>query len=394
MGINILDQSKALSIDVQKPKVPEKLSDKEKEQIESMADQVVKKLESSDGSQIIEYIEQVGNVGFKAQQSASTKLDLFQSRMGQVFNHKESLSSQITDDVVSLKKAMRSINPSDIKKEWLVSFLEALPFGNKLVNVLQRIDVRRESVEKVISTIEASLTNGRNMIVKDNAELGVLHKDLEGTQTVVQKNAYLAEVMAEKLDELIANTVDTQKQGQYKNVLFRVVTRGQDLRAMEAAYEQFFVSIKLTKENNSLLIDTSQRMLTLAMPVLSVAFAIHVALAEQGKVLDAVKATRDFIGGMLIQNATAIRDNIKETAELYKEPIIAIQSIEKAQQMLVQAIDEVDRLKTVGIQTARENIMKLKYISEEMRQKAEGNAGTIMSLEANDYKVLPSGEEK
>jgi uncharacterized protein YaaN involved in tellurite resistance len=399
MGLDIMDNTTEKTALVKQGNIPEAkppkgLSEAEKQQIEKTAESVVNKLNTMEGAQAIDYIDQVANVGFKAQQSASNKLDLFKNRIGKVFERKGDVSNQIADNVVALKKSMHDINPAGDKADWLVRFLEVMPFGNKLANALQKYNVRRENIADVITTIESSLTNGRNTIVQDNAELSVLNKDLESTQLVIQKNAYLAEVMANKLDEAIANTADTTKQARYKSVLFRVLARGQDLRAMEAAYEQFFATIKMYREDSALEIDTVQRMLTLGMNVINVAFGIHVALEHQRQVLEATKATKEFIGSMLIQNATAIKDNTKGIAELYKEPVIAIKDIEKAQSILLQAIDEVDRLKTTGIQTARDNIVRLKEISEEMRQKGEGNAGTILSLEAGDYRELPTGEQK
>jgi uncharacterized protein YaaN involved in tellurite resistance len=399
MGIDILENtpmntSLVKHEDIPEAKPPKGISEKERQQIETMAEQVVNSLTKLNGAQATDYGEQFTNIGFKAQQTASTKLNLFQTRMGKISKCKEEVANQITNDVISLKNSMRSINPAAIKKEWLVSFLEAMPFGNNLLNALQKMNTRKEKVEEVIATIESSLTNGRNMIVQDTAELKVQFKTLETAQLVIQKNAYLAEKIAEELDRVIADTTDVDKQNFYKNMLFRTLNRGQDLRAVEAAYEQSFAIIKAYRETSALEIDNIQRMLTVGMNVITTSFAIHVALEHQRQVIEATKATKAFIGGMLIQNATAIRENTKNVAELYKEPIISIQDIEKAQGILMQAIDEIDNLKTASIQAARENIVRLKEISAEMRQKGEGNAGTILSLEAGDYKELPVGESK
>jgi uncharacterized protein YaaN involved in tellurite resistance len=375
------------------PKLPKNITANDQKRIEVTAVEAINKIKTLEGSQQLDYVDQIANVGFKAQQEASSKLDLFQVKMGKVFDSKEASSQKISNDILVLRESLRRINPSDIKREWIVQIISWFPGGNSLLNVLRKIDLRRQSVEGVITTIEKSLQNGRDMLAHDNAELSVLHKDLENTQVTIQKNAYLAEVMSQKLKEAIAASTDAAEQSQYKNVLFRVVTRDQDLRAMEETYEQFFVSIKITRENNNLLMDTVQRMLTLGMNVVTVAFAIHVALMRQHDVKVAVEGTRDFIGNLLMENAATIKRHVKEIGDLYKQPIIAIESIEKAHNDLLQAIDMVDQYKTTGIQTAEENIIRLKALSEEMRIKSTGTqAGVILSLEAGDaVKALPSG---
>jgi uncharacterized protein YaaN involved in tellurite resistance len=199
--------------------------------------------------------------------------------------------------------------------------------------------------------------------------------------------------MSQKFKESIVASASPEEQSQYKNVLYRVVTRAQDLRAMDEIYEQFFVSLRITRENNNLLMDTVQRMLTLGMQVVTVAFAIHCALMRQHDVLEAVKGTRDFIGNMLMENAATIKRHVKEIGDLYKEPIVAIEAIEKAHNDLLQAIDLVDQYKTTGIQSAEENIIKLKVLADEMHRKGSGSqAGAILSLEAGDtIKALPAG---
>jgi len=376
-----------IRIDQARP--PKELDKEDRRKIGSEADAVIQRIMTAEGSKELDYIDQAANVGFKAQQGASLKLDMFQERMGRVLA-KDSTTQKMTSDILALKDSLSKINPADIKKEWIFNFLKVLPFGNSLIRILRTIDLRRQRVESLVTTIEESLKTGRDMLVRDNAELVTLYKDMEDTQLSIQKNAYFAELMGQKLQDAIVNTEDDSKKAKLRNVLFRIITRDQDLRAMEEAYEQFFVSIGITRENNSLLVSTVQRMLTLGMNVITVAFAIHVALARQRDVLEAVRATRGFIGKMLESNAETIRRHVKEIGDLYKEPIIAIQSLEKAHTNLLAAIDEIDQLKTASIENAKVNIEKLKMLSDEMKRKRTGTqAGEITSLEAD--RLLPAG---
>ncbi len=70
-----------------------------------------------------------------------------------------------------------------------------LPFGDKLMDVLERIAVRYEAVSQQVVVIERRLDEGRLMLLRDNIELRKLYEQVESQQVPLKRNAYLGEVL-------------------------------------------------------------------------------------------------------------------------------------------------------------------------------------------------------
>ena len=141
---------------------------------------------------------------------------------------------------------------------------------------------------------------------------------------------------------------------------------------MEEVHVQFFVSIEMTRQNNSRLGQAVERTLSLATNVVTVGLAIQAALARQKRVLEATKRTREFLGNMIVANAVAIKQHTAEIGDVYNNPVIAIDKLTQAHNELIEAMDLADRLKQEGIDAARENIAKLSQLSGDLQQRVSG----------------------
>lgn len=375
---------------------PSGLSDEEAKEIDSRADAAVAELASAEGTEAMTVADRIANVGVQDQKAVSSGTALLQEKMGNVFysERKSEAADSLTKNISELQSALVRINPKDIQREAKYRVIRVIPLlGNWVVNVLKTAANRRLTLQEFIDHLEESLQHGETILKQDNAQLKVMYGDLEGKQRVISADAYYAEVLMEKLSEVTGAVGDEKKKGNLQKVLFRVSTRAQDLRAMENIHEQFFTSIEMTRENNDMLIATVQRMLTMGMNVMYISFAIHAALMRQEDVIEASKGTRDFIGNMIVSNATAINSHIKEIGDLYKEPIVAMDKLEKAVGELQQAIEAANRMKAEGIERAKENVVRIRTLTEELRTKAGELPDTdIKSLEAGEVLQLPAGK--
>lgn len=124
--------------------------------------------------------------------------------------------------------------------------------------------------------------------------------------------------------------------------------------------------------------------MTLATNTLMVGLAIQSALARQKRVPDATQKTREFLGDLIVANAAAIKQHTTEIGDIYKNPVIAIEKLTQAHNDLIEAMDIADRLKTEGIEAARENIAKLRQLTVELEERSSGlsEQREAVSLEA------------
>ena len=210
------------------------------------------------------------------------------------------------------------------------------------------------------------------MLTRDNVELRKLYEQVESQRPTVEKNAYLGELLMRELDELMQRSVEPRKKEKIQNALHDVAMRVQDLRTMQEVYSQFFVSIEMTRQNNTRLGQAVDRTLALASNVVTVGLAIQIALARQRRVLEATQRTREFLGDMIVSNAETIKRHTEEIGDVYNEPVIAVEKITQAHNALLEAIDLADQLKQDGIASARENISKLSRLAGVLEERFAG----------------------
>ena len=367
-------QNLALEDGTESP-IPLDISDEETKEIQVRARELVKQLEGASGSEELELIDSMTNLGMQAQRRAGGEMELLRGRVGDMITG-QGPGNELSKDLVELRGALNQINPHELSDQGLARrLLQLIPFAKKLspgMRILERIAIRYEPVSKQVSTIETRLRDGRAMLARDNIEMRKLYEQVESQQLPIQKNAYMGELVMAQLEELLERTEDTLRAERIRNSLHDVSMRVQDLRTMEAVHIQFFVSIDPSRENNTRLGQSVERTLTLAINVVTVGLAIQVALARQRRVLEATQRTREFLGNVILANAAAIKQHTEEIGDVYNNPVIAIDKIAQAHNDLIEAMDTADRLKQEGIDAARENIAELSKLSSDLQRRALG----------------------
>jgi len=344
------------------------------EELEARASEIVQQLAEASGSKELALVDSITTVGVQAQRRAGTDLELLRARVGDML-HQEGPPGQVAQDLIGLRMTLNQINPHEMRQSGVLGVLRLIPVLNRfqsMLKIVERIAIRYETVSNQVVIIEKRLREGHLMLRRDNIELRKLYEQVESQQGPIQKNAYLGELLMQQLDELLAETEEVRKRERIQSAMFDVSQRVMNLRAMEAVHEQFFVSIEMTRQNNTRLGQAVEQTLTLATNTLLVGLAIQSALARQKRVLEATRRTREFLGDLIVANAGLIKQHTSEIGDVYKEPVIALEKITQAHHDLIEAMDIADRLKTEGIEVARVNIVKLRELSEELRQRAGG----------------------
>ena len=354
---------------------PKGMNEAEVKQFQGRALALVKQLEGSSGSQELETIDSIGSVGIQAQRNAGTELDLLRTRMGDMMSQ-EGPGGEIANDMAELRIALNQINPHELSQPTgIKKILGFIPFVGKItprLKVLQKIALRYEPVSRQVEEIETKLREGRAMLTRDNIELRKLYEQVETQQLPIQKNSYLGELIMEELTGLIERTDDTLRIERIRNALHDVSMRVQDMRTMETVHTQFFTSIEMTRQNNTRLGQSVERTLSLGSNVVMVGLAIQSALTRQKRIMEATQRTREFLGNLIAANAASIRQHTEDIGDIYNNPVIAIDKITQAHNDLIEAMNTADRLKQEGIESARENIAKLRELSTEMTQRSQG----------------------
>jgi uncharacterized protein YaaN involved in tellurite resistance len=369
------DNKEQSSGERREPAIPRGVNDEEVQELKKRSADLVNQLAKASGSEELSLIDSIASIGIQAQRSSGGDLDLLRTRVGDMLTQ-EGPSAKISGDLVELRMVLNEINPHELKKpNFIRRILSSIPFIDKFVpglKVLEKIAIRYEPVSRQAGIIETRLREGRMMLTKDNIELRKLYEQVEKQQFPVQKNAYMGELIMQQLDRLLKNSDDQIKAERIRNILHDVSMRVQDLHTMQEVYVQFFVSIDMTRQNNTRLGQSVERTLSLATNVITVGLAIQAALSRQKRVLEATERTREFLGNVILSNAETIKQHTKDIGDVYNNPVVAIDKITQAHNELVEAMDIASRIKQEGIESARDNIAKLSQMSSELQKKVSG----------------------
>ena len=340
--------------------------------LEDESKELVKQLGEASGSQELKLIDRIAGIGLKAQRTAGADLDLLQTRIRDMLTQGKT-SDKISNELIGLRMALNAINPHElIRKNFASKLLSRFPFFRVFdpgIKALKKMAIRYESVSNQVWIIEKKLREGRLMLTRDNLELRKLYEQIEEKQSPVQKNAYLGECIVQQLRDVIEHTQDPMKRNRLQNAMYDVSMRVQDLRTMEEIFLQFFVSIDLTRQNNSRLGQAVERTLTLATNLVAVGLAIQTALFRQKRVIDATQKTREFLGNLIVANAATIKQHTTDIGDVYNQPAIAIEKVTKAHIEIVEALEIAIQLKQKGIDNAQENVGKLTKMSSELQKR-------------------------
>ena len=354
---------------------PAVMSADEVTQAKREAHELVCSLRDAHGSRELAAGDDITSTGLQAQRNAGRQLELAKTRLG-TFLGEGGASKEVATGLVDLRVALNRIDPNLGRRGVLARTVGAVPFlqgrYNPVVRALQKVALRFEPVSKQITVIETRLREGRTLLARDNVELRKLYEDVESQQVLIQRAAYVGELLMQELTQLLGETEDPRERDRVVAALHDVAMRVQDLRTMEEVHVQYFVSIELTRQNNSRLGQAVDRTITLATNVVTVGLAIQAALIRQKRVMEATQRTREYIGELIAANAASIRQHTEEIGDLYNSPVIATDMLVKAHDDLLAALDTASRLREDGIDSARRNIKEIEGLTAVLAGRVDG----------------------
>ena len=360
------------------PVAPKAMSIEEVQEAQRRAEELVKELGAATGGKAMELLDGITHVGLQAQRDAAGPLDLLKSKMG-AFLDEGGSSRDIAKGLRDLRVTLEQINPNDLQKPGIrARVLAVMPFlrerYNPMARTLRKIAIRYEPVSEQVAVIETRLRDGQSLLAHDNVELRMLFEEVEGQQPPIQHNVYLGELLMQHLTVLMEQAEDPVRRDRIQSALHDVAVRIQDLKMMEEVHVQYLVSIEMSRDNNNRLGQSVERTLALATNVVTVGLAIQGALVHQRRVATAAKRTREFLGDLIVANATAINRHTKEIGDLYNQPVIAMEKVSKAHEELVEALDTASWLRQEGIVAAQDNLAKLRELTAGLEQRIGGAA--------------------
>lgn len=274
------------------------------------------------------------------------------------------------EKLLELRTAMDDLNPHSLNNSWWFSWV---PKGIKR-KAVSRFIHKYEPMQKHVTGILAGLRAGKDDLLETSIELETQYTEIESAQKEIQSEIYIGEIFIVEVEKLESNVDETDAQEKQKlaSVKNKAARRIRDLRTMEQAAVQFFISIDQTVATNELLSEQIDSALTVGPMVMTNALRIQAALAKQDTVKQAVQSFQEGLGDMMAQNATAVNKAASEIGDLYNNPVIALEKMEEGFDQLMQAVNTANETMANSTIKAREASAKLADMTAELNPVAQG----------------------
>lgn len=130
-------------------------------------------------------------------------------------------------------------------------------------------------------------------------------------------------------------------------------------------------AIRLIQENNINLAEKIQTTIMTTLPAWRTNFVVIMSTLRQKQVAETEKGISDLTNDLLVQGADALHQTSVETARENERAIVDIESLEYAQNKLIQTLDETMQIQEEGRRIREISTQKLNEMEEKMKQKVK-----------------------
>ena len=319
---------------------------------------------------------EVDKIGRNEQRDLADAIDLLATRAVDLQALKGEQGS-VAKTLTEFRVKMDQMNPHLVQQSAAGRILAKVPIvGPMIVSAwtnsrLREIGSRYQTLREQIDAAMRSLYANKDVILQDNVSLTSLYERVQRAHQGVLHSIALGEQVKTKLTGMRDTTANGSERETLELLLNRVNVRIQDLRTMEQVDLQESVSMNMTVTNNMDLADAIERTVTVVRPLMVVGLAIQAALANQKRAIQAVKATQDYAGQLLVANAEAIERQTQEIGDLTQNASVALTKVEEAYQKVMSAIDKADDIRRKGSDAAVQASAKLQQMSIALQPKVD-----------------------
>jgi uncharacterized protein YaaN involved in tellurite resistance len=321
------------------------------------------------------------SLGRKEQDAVTAKMTLLETRVGTVLKDLDGDEQGVPKTLIELRLKLDDLNPAKTAKQRVFGL-----FPKKVRTALTEISVKYGTVKGEIDNTLNVLNAGREGLSEDNAELETLLMHVDNAQSEVHRKAYLGELIIQEVESRLANLPADANPANLKKLLHRTHMRVQDMRIMEQVNLQFDASITVTIDNNDSLIDTIDRVIAVARPLLAITLSLSVALQKQKDIAKATQAIQESMGDMLQANAANLRQQSADIGAMANNPVLGLSKVQAAYEDVMKAMDEAETNREKGIISARETIALVSVNNKALsdRTKAYRDNNPMPALEDSE----------
>ncbi len=311
----------------------------------------------------------IDGIGAPAKKKMSSANDLMAGSVNSLLKGLDG-KSPTGEKLLELRSTMDELNPHSLHNSWWFSWMPTGIKRKAVSRFIQRYQPMQTHVQKIFD----GLRSGKDELLQTSIELEHQYDEISAAKREIESEIYVGELFIEQLEKEEANTPqdDVQEKQKLATVKNQAMRRIRDLRTMEQAAVQFFISIDQTIATNSLLSEQIDSALTVGPMVMQNALRIQAALAKQKSVEKAVKGFQDGLGDMMAQNAAAVNQAAQNVGDMYNNPVIGLEKLEEGFDQLMQAVNTANQTMADSTIKARQASDRLAEMTQELEPVAAG----------------------
>lgn len=332
---------------------------------------------------------------YKEKINLTSTTDIIQygvSSQTKVSNFSNEILKQVrTKDMGGAEEILLNLR-SDIKSfDENINKKPLIPFFDTLKKKVQRLRTEYASVEKNIQQIELKLEGHYKTLLKDVA---IFDKLFVENQNYFKELSLHIAAGEEKLQEVLSDTLpqlrkeaeesgDQHKIQAYKDMEQHVVRferKIHDLKLTRMVVLQTAPQIRMIQSNSSSLMEKIQSSIVNTLPLWKNQMVLTLGIAHAQRALEAQKAVTDATNELLRKNSEMLKDATIGVARETERGIVDIETIKKANNDIIQTIEQV-------LQIQRDGREKRKVVEQELLQ-SENELKQNLLKSSDDAKLI------
>lgn len=357
------------------PKPPDGLTSEAQDQIASEVTSLAKTIEGSLNSR--NFLMTLENIGRPEQDLASQRIELIETRVNAVAK-KETDQADIPAAVTEMRTAIDKLNPKRTQQSRFGKFLESFPGGRPFLELwwasgLRQIAMKRETIREQIKGVKEGLLGNKTQLLEDSQQLNQLYDYvMKGAMLQLQRTSYTCELLLGKLQEMFNGMPpDDVRRGRLQGAMEKITVRVRHMRQIENALQQGLATIDITVDGNGKVAESLEETATLTTAYLTVAMALYQALAHQQQAIQTLVKAREGTADVMLKTSEMARHSAETVSGLYFDPAAELAKVEQAQNNLMSALQTLEDASRNGMTKARQNIEKLRSMTQALRDKQD-----------------------
>jgi uncharacterized protein YaaN involved in tellurite resistance len=253
-------------------------------------------------------------------------------------------------------------------------FSKIFGFASPVQRFLSKYDEVKVQIDKIVDDLEEK----KSKLLTDITALERLYKAnfefIKDLDQYIAAGVYKLKELNKELKELEKEAKGSAKLEKKLGVrdkralVMALEARVHDLKLSRVVALQSLPSIRLIQDNNKTLVEKINSTLVNTLPLWKNQLAQAVAIFRSKKASESIKAANDFTNELLEENAKKLKEATKEITEQANRGVFDIESIKKANQTLIESINESLDITFKAKETRRKVEEELQQIEKQLHE--------------------------